>query len=134
MSQSQDPVDKRSSGRRSLHRVPLTDDDLRRQTAERRGTGGTSDDNRDCGFLPAFRDSLTGKIYPSRYADGRPACVHLLEGLPGDLVVERGTDGQPVAVKGSLEPGFTREGRFYTREEAAALAAETGARGERATG
>lgn len=114
---------------------PLRGDDLRRQTHELAGSGATSDDNRDCGFLPAFRDVVTCKVYPSRYADGRPACVHLLEGLPGDLVLERDGEGRPVAVKGTLEPGFTRAGRFYTREEAAAaVVAEQGAGDARAAG
>lgn len=102
---------------------PLRHDDLRRQTHELAGSGGTSEDSRDSGFLPAFRDTVTGKIYPSRHADGRPACIHLLEGLPDDLVLERDRDGRAVAVKGTLEPGFTRVGRFYTREQAAELVA-----------
>lgn len=117
-SESKSKVPHRARGVRG---VPLSEEDLRRQTTELRGTGGTSADNRHRGFLPAFRDSVTGKVYPSRHADGRPACVHLLEGLPADLVMERDAGGKVHAVKGSLEPGFTRGGYFYTREQAAAL-------------
>jgi len=121
MSDSGEPEFKAPPAARGTRGIPLSEEDLRRQTTELQGTGGTSADNRHCGFLPAFRDSVTGKVYPSRYADGRPACVHLLEGLPADLVMERDAEGKVHAVKGSLEPGFTREGYFYTREQAAAL-------------
>lgn len=121
--------------KQSASAMQLRQEDLRRQTGDFRGRGGTSQNNRECGFAPVFRDSETGKVYPSHYADGRSACVHLIEGLPVELVLERDAYGRPVTVKGSLEPGFIREGRFYTREQAAVLvAADEGRMGEEATG
>lgn len=85
------------------------------------GSGGTSAENRPLGFRPAFRDTQTNAIYPSRYADGRPAPCHLLDGLPGELVVARSAAGRVAAVKASVIAGFVRMGTFYTREEAALL-------------
>jgi hypothetical protein len=69
-------------------------------------------------FAPAFLDAETGRLLPSRFADGRLAAVHVLDGLPPDLVVERSPAGRVRDVKGGLVSGFLRDGCFYTREEA----------------
>lgn len=98
--------------------TPLSQSALARQTLELRGSGATSQDNAGQGFLPAFRDTATGQVYPSCFADGRPACVHILEGLPADLAITRDEQGRIFTVKPSVEPGFVLAGRFYTREEA----------------
>jgi hypothetical protein len=58
----------------------------------------------------------------SRFADGRPAPMHLLEGLPDLWVVERDTQGRVSALKDTVIAGFIRGGLFYTREQAAAAA------------
>ena len=79
-------------------------------------------DGDDRAFRPAFLDRATRIVYPSRYADGRPAPFHVLDGLPQPLVVARGRGGQVVGVKPSLIPGFVRRGRFYTPAEAACAA------------
>lgn len=84
-----------------------------------RGTGGISQENRCCDFLPAFLDSHTGIVYLSRFADGRIAPMHLLDGLPAELVVRRSATGRVMAVRSSLTAGFVRAGRFYTRTQAA---------------
>lgn len=84
-----------------------------------RGTGGVSAENADCGFRPAFRDGETGRVYPSCFADGRPAPFHLLDGLPGEVVLGRDMCGRVVSVKAAIVSGFMRQERFYTREEAA---------------
>lgn len=76
------------------------------------GTGGISRNNADLGFMPGFLDIRTGKIYRSRYADGSPAPVHLLEGLR--------------EIRQYLIAGFIREQRFYTREQAARMASQDG--------
>jgi hypothetical protein len=89
-----------------------------------RGTAGASAAGRAAGFRPAFLDRATRTVYPSRYADGRAAPFHLLDGLPPSLVVSRAGDGRAAAVKQSVVSGFVRNGRFYTREQAA-RAAET---------
>lgn len=83
------------------------------------GTGGVSQGNRGDGFEPAFRDRVSGMVYRSCFADGRPAPMHLLEGLPGDLAVSRDASGNVTGVKSRIEAGFLRDGAFYTRDEAA---------------
>jgi len=104
-----------------MHR-PITDEVLASENQAFHGRGGTSAENRGLGFRPAFRDTQTDIVYPSRYADGRPAPCHLLDGLPGELVVARNPGGRVAAVKASVIAGFVRMGFFYTREQAANLA------------
>lgn len=87
------------------------------------GTGGVSAENRSEGFRPAFYDTLTRQIYPSRFGDGRPAPFHLLDGLPDELVVERSESGRIVSVRATVISGFVRGGCFFNREEAAAAVA-----------
>lgn len=100
----------------------MNDARLREENRQYRGTTGVSQCNRDLGYLPAFCDCTTGRCEPSRFADGSPAPIHLIVGLPDDWVVERDEDGRPTAVKGSVVAGFLRDGRFFTREQAAAAA------------
>lgn len=88
------------------------------QNLDYMGTGGISRENRQAGFDPAYRDRRSGTVYRSCYADGSPAPVHVLDGLPDALVVRRTDDGHVMAVAEQLEVGFVREGRFYTRQEA----------------
>jgi hypothetical protein len=88
------------------------------------GTGGVSAENRDYGFRPAFFDYASQKLYLSRFADGRLAPLHLAEGLPDEVVVDRAPNGRALATRASLVAGFERNGMFYTRKAAArALAA-----------
>ncbi|HRP95694.1 MAG TPA: hypothetical protein PL143_05535 [Rhodocyclaceae bacterium] len=82
-------------------------------------TGGVSQNNRNGGFVPAFLDTTTGCVYRSCFANGAPAPMHLLDGLPLDLVVKREADGRVTALKPTLVAGFLRLNRFYTREQAA---------------
>ncbi len=80
--------------------------------------------NRHCavsGFLPAFKDSVTGEVYLSRFRDHSTAPIHLLDGLPDHWVTERDEDGRVTRVRGSIMAGFVRDGRFYSRDEAACL-------------
>lgn len=105
--------------------VLLTIGELTRQRRHFKGTGGMSEENRGFGFLPAFRDASTGRVYLSRFADGRIAPMHLLEGLPPELVVQRAGSGRVTAVRNSVTAGFVKAGQFYTRSQAAdALDAE----------
>lgn len=96
---------------------------LVRENRQYRGTGGVSAVNRSQRFIPAFCDTATGHTYRSRFADGRPATIHLLDGLPEPLVMERTPAGTVTAAKDTVTAGFLRGGRFYTREQAAAAAA-----------
>lgn len=95
---------------------PLT---LQRENREFRDTGGRSEENRPLGFRPAFKDVASGAIYDSRFADGRPAPFHLLDGLPEEVIVHREPGGRVGRVKDSIVSGFVLNGRFYTRDEAA---------------
>jgi hypothetical protein len=97
----------------------MTQQRIRRENYDFRGSGGLSQNNRAAGFLPAFCDMETGRTELSRLADGMLAPIHLLCGLPEDWVVTRDATGCVSAVKGSIVAGFLRDGRFYTREEAA---------------
>lgn len=66
------------------------------------------------GFEPAFLDTGTMAIYRSRYADGRPAALHVLDGLPDEVVWNRAPDGRALVAKPSLVRGYVRGGFFYT--------------------
>ena len=94
----------------------LFDENLRFQ-----GTGGVSGENGALGFQPAFLDRDTGEVHASRFADGRPAPLHVLDGLPRTLITARSASGHVLRTKASLVSGFLRLGRFYTREEARAV-------------
>ena len=98
----------------------FTTETLRKQNLAFAGTGGVSHQNRSGGFLPAFHDLTSGRTVLARFADGRPAPMHLLEGLPDAWVVNRDSAGRPSALRQSVIAGFVRDGLFYTRDEAAA--------------
>ena len=102
----------------------MTDELLKQENELHEGTGGRSQENRDLGFRPAFLDFQTQVIYPSRFADGRPAPIHVLDGLPDEVIVDRAASGRVVAAKASIISGFVRNGFFYTRSAAAKAAAE----------
>lgn len=105
---------------RGMKLIGLTAKVLRQQNRVFRGTGGVSAENRSQGFAPAFLDTQTGAVYRACFADGRPAPMHLLEGLPPALVVERDAGGRATAIRSSVMAGFVRGTRFFTREQAAA--------------
>ena len=92
---------------------------LKRENVVHAGTGGRSQGNSVLGFRPAFYDFATQKIYPSRFADGRLAPFHLLDGLPDEVVADRAACGRVISAKATLISGFVREGFFYTRTSAA---------------
>ena len=86
-------------------------------------TAGISQNNADIGFRAAFKDELTGNVFLSRFANGAVAPIHLLDGLPKDVVELREKNGRVVRAKKTLISGFERLGAFFTREQAAALLA-----------
>lgn len=96
----------------------IGDTRLARENLRYANSGGISENNRDRGFVPAFLDTNSGRAYRSRFADGRPAPVHLLCGLPAKLFIG-GTAGGQTEVKASVISGFLLERTFYTREAAA---------------
>jgi hypothetical protein len=99
----------------------LTVHQLVRENRIYQGTGGVSAHNRCAGFRPAFLDRATGQIYLSCNPDGSLAVFHRLDGLPDDAVAERDSKGRITALKKTIEAGFERDGRFFSRDEAAAL-------------
>ncbi|AUB79755.1 hypothetical protein [Candidatus Thiodictyon syntrophicum] len=101
----------------------LTELSLRDENVLFEHTRGISRNNDRQGFAPGFRLSATGELAASRYADGSPAPVHVLDGLPEDWIATRDDAGHVTSTKPGLVSGFIRDGRFYTREEAARAAA-----------
>jgi hypothetical protein len=102
----------------------VSDVRLRLENLLFRGTGGRSEENRNLGFRPAFFDYATQRLYLSCYRNGLPAPVHLLHGLPDEVVCERAENGRVVHTKPTLVAGFVRNGFFYTRRAAARAAQE----------
>ena len=101
---------------------------LAQQNESYRGSGGRSEENRDYGFRPAFFDYASQKVYLSRFADGSPAPMHVLAGLPDEVVVDRAASGRVLRTRASLVAGFERKGMFYTRKAAARAVAALRAR------
>lgn len=83
------------------------------------GTSGVSQNNGFAGFLPAFHDIESGRIELSRFADGTPSPIHLLDGLPDEWVIHKSPQGHVTAIKHSVVAGFLFHGKFLTREQAA---------------
>lgn len=97
---------------------------LRIENLMHRGTGGRSEENRPLGFRPAFLDFATQRIYLSCYGNGMAAPVHVLDGLPDEVVIDRAPSGRVISAKPTLIAGFVRNGFFYTRRAAARAAAQ----------
>ncbi|MFV8834064.1 hypothetical protein [Aquisalimonas sp.] len=100
--------------------TPVTPETIVQDRFRYRETGGESSVCAREGFVPAFRDEETGAVYRACFRDGRPAPMHLLDGLPDDVVLSRDDQGRAIAVKPSLTSGFLLSGCFYSRAEAAA--------------
>ena len=96
----------------------ISAESLARENLHYTGTGGVSANNREQGFVPAFLDTQTGAVYRSRFANGMPAPIHVLVGLPERLVERHGATNTPLHIKCSVISGFLREGSFYSREAA----------------
>ena len=103
--------------------TPYTPCNLRRENARYGDGGGVSRHNRAYGFLPAFLDHVSGRVYRACFANGSPAPIHLLDGLPDEVVIRRDARGRVVAVRSGIEAGFLHGERFYSRRQAAALLA-----------
>ena len=83
------------------------------------GTGGISQGNRSHDFVPGYLDTESGETAVSCFADGQPAPIHLLEGLPETWILERNVDGEVLQIKKGVIAGFIRNERFYSRNQAA---------------
>lgn len=97
----------------------MNQDRLRRENLAYAGTNGVSQQACAKRFVPAFKDLETGRVEVACSAPGTPAPMHLLHCLPDEWAAERDADGTITALKPSVIAGFVRDGRFYTREEAA---------------
>jgi len=76
------------------------------------------------GFLPAFLDFASQRIYPSRFADGSISHAHVIDGLPNELVADRADSGRVIRLKATVIAGYVRHGFFYTCAAATRAAAE----------
>lgn len=70
-------------------------------------------------FLPAFINRDDGRIEVARMPNGQPAPMHLICSLPAEWAARSDARGQVLELKSCIEAGFVRDGRFYTRDEAA---------------
>lgn len=99
----------------------MTQERLELETELYEDSGATSTHCRPFGFRPAFYDTQTRTLLLSRFADGRLAPIHLLDGLPERVVVSRDVTGRIDAVVESIVAGFEMYGRFYTRDEVSSM-------------
>jgi len=109
---------------KARNRGDMTMQEVDQGTDKYRGKGGISSEAKTSGFQAAFRDNETNEVAIPMTDIGKgqtvPSGVHIFDGLPDNFVTEKNNYGEPIAVKGSVEAGFVRDGKFYTREEASA--------------
>lgn len=105
-------------------RQVLSEAELKKQNQRFRGSKGISQNNREEGFVPAFHNRETGEVAMSCFANGLPAPVHMIEGLPKEWALELNAKGHPFRVSASVIAGFFRDGRFFTREQVSTLLAQ----------
>lgn len=70
------------------------------------------------GFTPAFLNAESGDIAFAKFANGFPAPVHIVEGLPENWFKQPNKKSGKEDLKQEIVSGFIREGHFFTREEA----------------
>jgi len=66
------------------------------------------------GLMPAFMNVNTRETHLSSYRDGKPAVVHVLDGVPRAWIEAWGQDGRAISLKPGIVAGYMRAGRFYT--------------------
>ncbi|NKN33403.1 dihydroorotase [Marichromatium bheemlicum] len=108
--QPRQPISGRCNG---LTALSLHDENVRFAA-----TPGVSEHNRSANFVPGYLNSHSGEWVLSRFRDGTPAPVHVLDGLPPTWVARRDAAGNVVQTRPGIISGFIRNGLFYTREEA----------------
>ncbi|MCZ6889527.1 MAG: hypothetical protein O7H39_13610 [Gammaproteobacteria bacterium] len=101
----------------------ITPESLHLENLAFAGTRGISENARPQRFVPAFCDSETGRIEIARFASGKPAPWHVIEGMPDEWAAEHNGMGEICALKSTIVAGFVRDGEFFTREQAAGLIA-----------
>ena len=98
---------------------PLTEDVLREESATYVGSCGDSTTARKNHFIPAFRDEADGRVELARLKNGCVAPMHLITALPKSWATRVDDAGNVLELIETIVAGFVRDGRFYTREEAA---------------
>ena len=64
------------------------------------------------GMQPAFRNQRTGESHLSQSSPGIPALEYGFAGLPDEWIVERDSQGNPVALHPDVVAGYWRDARF----------------------
>ena len=90
-----------------------------RESATYLGTCGESVVAGQHKFLPAFCNRVDGRVELARLPNGKPAPMHLIAALPKAWAARCDEGGNVVELIDSVIAGFVKNGRFYTREEAA---------------
>ena len=90
-----------------------------------KGRGGISQEVAHRGLIPAFFDEDSKIIYLSRLQNGAVATIHILDGLPDEVVLRRNKNGEVQDVKTSIIFGFYKNGVFYTRQQASELVSKS---------
>ncbi len=108
----------RGQDRKRWRHGVVTQQSLRDENVLYASTCGVSQNNQSRGYKPAYLNTITGVYMISRFANGSPAPVHVLDGLPESWIEERDQDGHVTKTCPGIVSGFLRDGHFYTREEA----------------
>lgn len=95
----------------------LSQTQVNQQYYNYRQSGSTIFSDAAFGFMPAFMDIITEEIHLSTYDDGKPAVLHVLDGLPVSWIDVWGEDGRADSVRTGVIAGFMRGGHFYTIDE-----------------
>ena len=94
---------------------------VRAESDAYRGTCGESATACQHKFRPAFRNEADGRVELARLPNGNPAPMHLISALPREWALRCDEQGGVLQLVETVIAGFLREGRFYTRDEAAAV-------------
>lgn len=97
---------------------------LRLENRTYAGTYGVSQNNRSAGFKAAFCDQTNGRVELPRFENGSPAPMHIISWLPDEWAASRNGDGTIKRLVPGIVAGFTHNGTFYNREQAATLLAK----------
>lgn len=97
----------------------MTKDQLNQQNIAYQNTQGISSNCTMSGYTPAFQDALSGEIHLSKFADGRLAPIHVIDGLPQEWIVKWDENKRALMAKETVIAGFVRDGIFFTRKQLA---------------
>lgn len=64
------------------------------------------------GMQPAFRHQRTGESHLSQSEPGIPALEYAFTGLPDEWIVERDSEGEPLALHPDVIAGYWHDARF----------------------